>query len=159
MYVGNIRFSTCQFKKTALHNKTSFNLECVISSTMRSLSKKHKHSPEGDVNQRGCAWPRSYWLHTKFWHDWIKQKNKKKLLLGKMSLTLVHGRGNWGWHIQYRETVRAKYLCQPGSFTVKRWGWRVHLGLVLNAACCGLQVLASFFFVGVCAMDVEQSCI
>lgn len=189
MYVCDLRFSTT-------HNQARFDLECVISCTVRSLRKKHEHSREGDVSRPGCVHGhrQSFWLHTKFWlvfnqieyskspfcsqqcqgcalhehtffqipplmeslilkksycavHRIKKKKKRKKIsLLGKMSLTLVHGRGNGGWHIQYRETVRAKYLCQPDSFTVKRWGWRVHLGLDLNAACCGLQVLASFFF-------------
>lgn len=197
MYVCDLRFSTCLFKKAASHNQARFDWECVISCTVRSLRKKHEHSREGDVSQPGCvcvctATENAFGctqnfdlfsirlntvnLHSaansvrdvhcmstpffKFLPLWRasfsrkaivrftvwKKKKEKKSLLGKMSLTLVHGGGNGGWHIQYRETVRAKYLCQPDSFTVKRWGWRVHLGLDLNAACCGLQVLASFFF-------------
>lgn len=69
----------------------------------------------------------------------------KKITAGKMSLTLVHGTGNRGWHIQYRESGRAKYFCQPSGFTVKRWGWRVHLGLDLNRAFWKPRVNASFW--------------
>lgn len=58
----------------------------------------------------------------------------QKITAGKMSLTLVHGTGNGWWHIQYQESGRAKYFCQASSFTVKRCGWKVHLGLNFNTA-------------------------
>lgn len=55
MYVCDLRFSTCLFKKAASHNQARFDLECLISCTVRSLRKKHEHSREGDISQPGCV--------------------------------------------------------------------------------------------------------
>jgi len=64
----------------------------------------------------------------------------QKITTGKMSLTLVHGTGNGGWHIQYRESGRAKYFRQASGFTAERCGWRVHFGLDLNIALWKLRL-------------------
>lgn len=74
----------------------------------------------------------------------------QKITTGGMSLTLVHGTGNGGWHIQYRESGRAKYFCQASGFSVKRCGWRVHLGLDLSTALWKLTPGKCFSFVCPC---------
>lgn len=74
MYVCDLRFSTTQ-------NQARFDLECVISCTVRSLRKKHEHSREGDVSQPGCVCVhghrQSFWLHTKFWLVFNQIENSK----------------------------------------------------------------------------------
>lgn len=72
MYVCDLRFSTCLFKKAAWHNQARFDLECVISCTVRSLTEKNTNTvvKEASVSLGVCVCVhghrQSFWLHTKF---------------------------------------------------------------------------------------------